>query len=452
MNFISKFFKFEEKNTNFKTELIAGLTTFLTMAYIIVVNPVILQDAGMSFAGVLFATVIVSAFSSILMGIATNLPYALAPGMGINAFFTYTLVLGMGIEWQTALGAVFISGIIFMLLSVFKIREYIVNAIPKSIRYGVASGIGLFLALIGLTGIGFIIRPGSPSPIITYGNITIPILIFIIGFFLTSFLVIKKIKGALIIGIIATSVIAIITSIIMVKLGKDGFVNYPGSFKELIALPKFDVLLKLDILKALSLGMILPIFSLLFVDMFDSLSTFVGVAEVGGFINEETGEPENVGKALFIDAVATTVSGLSGTSPATTYIESAAGIEEGGKTGFTAVISGLLFLPFMFLWPLLSFIPNIATAPILIIIGLFMIKTLKNVEWQDFEESIPAFLAMILIPLSYSITHGIVWAFLSYTLIKLLVGKFKEIPIALWIIDLFAIVHLAYPLLEKIIK
>lgn len=432
-------FKLSQKGTSVKVELRAGLATFLTMAYIIVVNPSILstEGTGMAFSGVLFATVLVAAVSSILMGIVANLPFALAPGMGINALFTYTIVLGMGVPWQTALGAVFISGIIFILLSVFKVREAIVRAIPTSLRYGVAAGIGLFLALIGLTNVGFII-PDAGTPV-AFGGLNTQTILFVVGLILTSILVIRKVKGALIYGIVGTSIIALITSLVGEGTGGEAFMTVP---ERVFALPTFEVFFQLDILGALSVGMILPIFTLLFTDMFDSISTFVGVSEVGGFIDEKTGEPENVGKALMVDAIGTTASGLFGTSSATTYIESAAGVEEGGRTGLTAAFAGVLFLPFMFLSPLLQFIPDVATAPVLVLVGIFMVKPLMKIDWGFFEESIPAFLALILIPLTYSITQGIVWAFLTYTIIKLFVGKAKEVPVALWIIDVFAIVSL----------
>lgn len=434
---MEQLFKLSAKGTNVKTELRAGLATFLTMAYIIVVNPGILSTTGMSFAGVLFATVIVSSVSSILMGLIANLPFALAPGMGINAFFTFTLVLGSGVSWQTALGAVVISGIIFILLSAFKVREAIVRAIPASLRYGVAAGIGIFLALIGLTSVGFIV--GSPATTVTFGGMNVKTIIFAVGLIVTAFLIIKKVRGALIYGIVGTSIVALIVSLIMESGGGEPFVAVPTG---VFALPSADVFLKLDIVGALSLSMILPIFTLLFTDMFDSLSTFVGVSEVGGFIDEKTGQPENVGKALMVDAVSTTISGLFGTSSGTTYIESAAGVEEGGRTGLTAVFAGLLFLPFMFLSPLLDFIPAVATAPVLVLIGVYMVKPLKKLDWGNFEEVVPAFLALILIPLTYSITQGIIWGFLSYTFLKLLDGKAKEVPIALWIIDAFAILSL----------
>lgn len=443
---MEQLFKLSQKGTTVRTELRAGLATFLTMAYIIVVNPGILSATGMPFAAVLFATVLVSAISSILMGLVANLPFALAPGMGINAFFTFSLVLGMGVEWQTALGAVFISGIVFLLLSIFKVREAIVKAIPISLRYGVAAGIGIFLALIGLTSVGFI--TGSPATTVTFGGMNVKTILFIVGLLITSVLIVKKVRGALVYGIVGTAIIALVVSLIYGALDKETFVQIPD---KIFSLPSLEVFFKLDIVGALSLGMILPIFTLLFTDMFDSISTFVGVSEVGGFTDEKTGQPENVGKALLVDAIGTTISGLAGTSSATTYIESAAGVEEGGRTGLTAVFAGILFIPFMFLSPLLSFIPGVATAPILVLIGVFMVRPLKQIDWGAFEEAIPAFLALILIPLTYSITAGIVWGFLSYTVIKLLVGKGRDIPVALWIIDIFALLHLVEPAISKAI-
>ncbi|MFW6213458.1 MAG: NCS2 family permease [Spirochaetota bacterium] len=434
---MEKLFRLKEHGTTARVEIRAGIATFLTMAYIIVVNPGIISASGMPFAGVLVATVLVASISSILMGLIANLPFGLAPGMGINALFTFTIVIGMGVAWQTALGAVFISGIVFILLSVFKLREAIVRAIPTALRYGVAAGIGLFLALIGLTSVGFIVT--NPETTVAFGGINTQTILFLVGFAFTAVLVIRKVKGALIYGIVGTSILALVVSLIVEASGGEGFLSPPEA---VVSLPSFAVFFQLDIVGALTLGMILPIFTLLFTDLFDSISTFVGVAEVGGFIDEETNEPRNVGKALFVDAIATTLSGLFGTSSATTYIESAAGVEEGGKTGLTAVVTGLLFLPFLFFSPLLSFIPSVATAPVLVLVGIFMVQPLMKIQWGNFEEAIPAFLALILIPLTYSITQGIVWGFLSYTVIKLFIGKAREIPLTLWIIDVFAVISL----------
>ncbi len=438
-----KIFKLRERGTDVKTEIMAGTATFLTMSYIIVVNPAILSKTGMPFTGVLFATVLVCAFSSIAMGLYANLPYGVAPGMGINAFFTFTLVLGMGVRWETALGAVFISGIIFIVLSVTGVRTEIINAIPSSLRYGVAVGIGIFLALIGLESVGFIVP--NKATVVAFGNINVAIIIFLVGLTLTSILVIKNIRGALIAGITITSLIALIVSVIGTSTGwlAKPIISMPKGF---FALPSLDVFLKLDIAGALTFGMILPVFTLLFTDMFDSISTFLGVAEVSGLI-DENGQPINVEKALLTDAFSTTISGLFGSSSGTTYIESAAGVEEGGRTGLTAVIIGLLFLPFMFLSPLLSFIPAMATAPVLVLVGVFMTQPLMKINWKDFEEAIPSFLAVILIPLTYSITQGIIWGFLMHTIIKVFLGKGREIHWMLYIIDVFAILSLVSPLM-----
>ena len=435
---MEKYFKLRERGSDVKTEILAGVTTFLTMAYIIVVNPMILSKTGMDFSGVLFATVIVSSISSILMGLYANLPYALAPGMGINAFFTFTLVLGMKVPWQTALGAVFISGIVFIILSVTKVRTWVVNAVPASLRYAVASGIGLFLALIGMAEVGFI--KNGPGTVVAFGGFNVQTILFLTGLLITSILVAKKIKGALVISIVVNSVIALVVTLIGMHSGwiAKPIVSIP---KSVVALPKLDVFLKLNIKDALTIGMIGPWFTLLFTDMFDSISTFLGVAYVGGLIDEE-GQPINIDKALLVDAIGTTISGLAGTSSATTYIESAAGVEEGGRTGLTAVVAGLLFLPFMFFSPILSLVPAVATSPVLFIVGVFMAQSFKNIDWKKMDEAIPAFTALFLIPLTYSITQGIVWGFLIYTLIKLFLGKFEDLNLTLIVIDIFAIIAL----------
>jgi len=444
MSSIADFFKLKERGSTVKKEIIAGVTTFLTMAYIIVVNPSILSETGMPFDGILFATVIVSAIASILMGIYANLPYALAPGMGLNAFFTYTLVLDKGVSWETALGAVVISGIIFIILSITKIRTLIVKAIPIPLRHGVAGGIGLFLTFIGFQNAGFVID--DPATLVSFGGFNVNTVLFIVGLVITGILVLKRVKGALILGIIIMSVVTLITSLIGTSAGflDTVLINTPD---KIVDLPSVDVVFKFDIVKALTVGMIGPIFALIFTDMFDSLSTFVGLADTAKLVDKDK-EPLNVNKALLIDAVGTTVSGLVGSSPATTYIESASGIEEGGRTGLTAIVTGLLFLPFMFLAPLLSFIPQVATAPILVVVGVFMMATVAKLDWKKYEDSIPAFMALVLIPLTYSITQGILWGFIIYTLIKLIIGKGKDVTITLYIIDIIAIVGLVLGYLD----
>lgn len=428
-------FKLRELGTNPRTEVIAGLTTFLTMAYIIVVNPLVLGDGGVPAAGALFATVMVAGLSSILMGLYANLPIAVAPGMGLNAFFAYTLVLGMGLSWQQALGAVFLSGVVFVLLSLpgLNVREAIVRAVPPGVRLGVAAGIGLFLALIGMINAGVIVS--NPATVVGFGGWSSTFVLFVIGLALAGWLMIRKVHGALLLAIIATSVIAMA---FQAAGWVEGVIFYPRS---VVALPSFDTVLALDLRGVFSVALVGPVFALLFTDMFDSISTFVGVTKVAG-LQEPDGTPKNVGKALLADAISTTFSGLVGSSSGTSYIESAAGVNAGGRSGLTAVVAGLLFLPFMFLSPLLGFIPGIATAPILVIVGLFMMGALRELDWSDYDESIPAFVAMIAIPFSYSITTGIVLGFIVYVLLKLLTGKVAQVPPMLWAIFALSIVLL----------
>ena len=438
---MDKLFQLKENRTDVRTEVIAGITTFLAMAYIVVVNPAILVDAGMPFPGVLFATVLVCAFSSMAMGLHANLPYGVAPGMGINAFFTYGLVVGMEIPWQTALGAVFISGIIFMLLSITGIRTEIVRAIPHSLRRGLAAGIGVFLSFIGFKSVNFIVS--NPATIVGAGQMTVVILLFLVGLILTATLTIRKVRGAFTIGILVVSLLALGVSLAGVGMGwlEAPLVNVPDA---VFAMPDLAVFFKLDIMGALKLGMVLPIFALFFVDMFDSIGTFVGVAEVAGLVDAE-GEPIHIGQALLMDGFSTTISGLFGTSSGTVYVESAAGIREGGRTGLTAVVTGLLFLPFMFLSPLLSFVPAVATAPVLVLVGIYMTEPLMDINWRDFEEAIPAFMSFVLIPLTFSITEGVVWGFLTYTLIKICLGKAKDVHWMVYVTDVFAVLSLVSP-------
>ena len=437
---MSDFFKVKENNSSYKTEIIAGITTFLATMYIIVVNPSVISKTGMPFSGVLTATVLVSAFSSIMIGIYANNPIVLAPGMGLNAFFTYSVVLGMGVNWETALGAVFWSGVVFLILSIFNVRTAIVRAIPKQIRYAIAAGIGLYITLIGFINAGFIVS--NPSTIICMGKLSPITITFLIGLMITAILVVKRVKAALIFGIIITTII----SIPIGRLYGDASAVNDGvatlvTWKGLISAPDFRLLFSLDLVGSIKLSIIPVVFAFLFTDMFDSLSTFIGVAEAANLI-DENGEPRNIKRSLVVDSFATLIAGLLGSSSGTSYIESATGIEEGGRTGLTALIAGLLFLPFIFLSPLLSIIPDIATAPALVLVGTFMMKPVAKINWTKFDDSIPAFLGMILIPLTYSITQGIIWGFLSWTLIKLVIGKTDQVTPMLLIIDGFAILAL----------
>lgn len=427
-------FELSKNNTTLSTEVIAGVSSFLATSYIIVVNPSVLSQAGMPFSGVLTATVLVSFFSSLMMGLYARNPILVAPGMGLNAFFTFSAVIGMHVPWPVALGAVFWSGILFLLLSVFNIRTYIVKAIPRPLRYAIAAGIGLFITLIGFVNAGFIVK--NPATIVGIGHLNPVLLTFLAGLLFTAVLVIRKVKGAILMGIVFTTLIAY-------PIGRWWATTLPPliSWKGIFAAPDFSLLFKLDLLHSLQWSVVPVIFAFVFTDMFDSLSTLVGLSEAANLL-DENGEPRNIKRALITDAMATTIAGLTGSSPGTAYIESAVGIKEGGRTGLTAVTGALLFLPFLFLAPLLSVVPAIATAPALVLVGVFMISPVIKINWSQLDEAIPAFLAMVLIPFTYSITQGIIWGFLSWTAIKLITGKKQDISIALWIIDIFAILAL----------
>lgn len=437
---LAKFFELDKNKTTVRIEVLAGITTFLSAMYIIVVNPAILSKTGMPFSGVLTATVIVCAFCTLMMGLYAKNPILVAPGMGLNAFFTFSVVLGMGVKWETALGSVFWAGVVFMLLSIFNIRTYIVRAIPKQIRYAVAAGIGLFIALIGFANAKFIVP--NPATMVGLAKLDPTLVTFLVGMVITSYLVIKRTKGALIIGIIATTVLAIpigrfYGNAAAINFGVPTLVTWNGMF----SMPDFSLLLKLDFIGSLQFAIWPITFAFLFTDMFDSLSTFVAVSEAGDMM-DANGEPRNVKQSLIVDAVATGLAGLVGSSAGTAYIESATGIEEGGRTGLTAVVAGLLFIPFMFFSPLLSIVPAIATAPALVLVGVFMMKPVLKINWTKFDDAIPAFLALVLIPFTYSITQGIVWGFLSWTAIKLLLGKRDEVSPMLIVIDIFAVLAL----------
>jgi len=425
-------FDFAGNRTTAATEVLAGCTTFLATMYIIVVNPAILAKAGMDFPAVLTATVLVSAFASLAMGLYANNPIVLAPGMGMNAFFTYSVVLGSGVPWATALGAVFWAGVLFLLLSVTKVRSRIVRAIPVQLRYGVAAGIGLFICLIGFANAGFVV--GSPATIITRGPLDADTLTFLAGLGLTAVLLVRRVPGALVLGIAATTLMA-------VPLGRLWGEAVVVRWQGMLAPPDFSLFGRLDLAGSLKLSIWPVIFAFAFTDMFDSLATFVGVAEAGD-LKDENGDPRNIHRSLVVDALGTVAAALCGSSPATSYIESATGIREGGRTGLTAVVAGLCFLPFMFCSPLLSIVPAVATAPALVLVGVYMIAPVASVDWRELDEAIPAFLAMFCIPVTYSITQGIVWGFLSWTLLKVAGGRWREVPLTLWCIDGFALLAL----------
>jgi AGZA family xanthine/uracil permease-like MFS transporter len=433
------FFDLKVNKTNVQTEILAGVTTFIAGMYIIVVNPAILADAGIPYSAGLTATVVLSAVTTIGMGMYAKNPILVAPGMGINAYFTYTVVKSMGVDPHVALGAIFWSGVIFVLLSVFNIRTHIIKALPGPIRLAGAVGIGLFLALIGLVNSGFIV---TKPPLVGVGEINAMTITFLFGLLIVIILVVKRIKGAFVFGMLLITLMAWpigrwYGDASAVHHGMKTLINWDGIYSE----PDFSWFFKMRIWEALKYSYIPVIFTLLFVDMFDSITTFVGVSEAGN-LKDEHGDPRNIKESMIVDGFATLLGGVFGTSSGTAYIESAAGIEEGGRTGLTAVVTGLLFLPFMFFSPLAELVPSIATAPVLIMVGVFMAGPINKIKWNDIEEAIPAFLTILLIPITYSLTQGLVYGLLSYTAIKIVKGKAREITPMLIGIDLFSILML----------
>lgn len=424
-----------------KTEILAGISTFIATMYIIVVNPTILSQSGLPFSGVLTATVLLSFFCSLMMGLYARNPIVVAPGMGLNAFFTFSAVKGMGIRPEVALGAVFWAGLLFLILTIFNVRTALVRAIPKPLRYAISAGIGLFITLIGFENAHFIVA--SPATLVQMATFHDPaVLTFMAGLLLTAALVARRVPGAIILGIALTTALAWPIGrwwgdASAINFGTATLVSWRGLF----AAPDFSLIGRLDLLGSLQWSLGPVIFAFAFTDLFDSISTFVGVAEASG-LHDEQGEPTNLNRSLLTDAVATTLAGVLGTSPGTAYIESAVGIAQGGRTGLVAVVAGCLFLPFLFLSPLLSVIPGLATAPALVLVGAFMIQPVTRIRWTELDEAIPCFLALVLIPFSYSITQGIIWGFLSWTVIKLAVGKRQEIPVGLWIVDAFCVASL----------
>ncbi|MBZ4642727.1 MAG: Xanthine/uracil/vitamin permease [Deferribacteraceae bacterium] len=427
---LDNLFKLKENKTDVKTEIIAGITTFMTMAYIIFVNPAILSKTGMDFKAVMMATVLSAGLTTILMGFLVNYPFALAPGMGLNAYFTYTVVMQMGYPWQTALGAVFISGLIFLLLTFIKVRQVIVYSIPENLKIATAGGIGLFITLIGMQEAKIIVD--NPATLVSLGNITTPdAFLSLVGVILIGALMARQIKGAILIGMLIMWLIGILSGL--------------SNFKGIIGTPPdiTPVLMHLDIKGALNIGIFGIIFAFLFVDLFDTTGTLVGVAKQGGFIKENNEFP-NVNKALTVDAIGTVGGSVLGTSTVTTYIESASGIAAGGRTGLTAVVTGTLFLLSMFISPLAESIPVFATAPALIIVGALMLKSVVQINWNDFTESLPAFVVIVSMPFTYSIATGISLGFIFYPIIKLLSGRYRDVSTPVWILALLFILRFLY--------
>ena len=420
---MEKLFKLKERGTDFKTEIMAGITTFMTMAYILAVNPGILSATGMAFGKVFAATAIASAIATLVMGLAANLPFALSAGMGLNAFFAYTVCIGMGHSWQFALTAVFVEGLIFLLLTFLNVREAIVNSIPPSLKKAIAAGIGLFIAFIGLQNAGIIV--GGATLVELSGSwFKGPAGLAMIGLVITAALLAWKVKGALLIGIIATTLIGI----------PFGITSYAGGSY----LPSSPYFFDFAFKEIFSNGQaifdfIIVMFTFLFVDMFDTVGTLIGCAGKSGIVKEDGSIP-NCKEALFADAVGTTVGSIFGTSTVTTFVESASGVSEGGKTGLTAVTTAVLFLLALFLEPLFGSIPSAATAPALIIVGVMMITPIIDIDFSDMTEAIPAFLTILFMVCAYSISDGIMFGILSYVIIKLITKKVKEIKPMTWVV------------------
>ncbi|WP_415330887.1 NCS2 family permease [Clostridium perfringens] len=421
---MEKFFKLKENNTDAKTEFIAGLTTFMTMAYILIVNPSILSAAGMDQGAVFTATALSAVIATLIMGLYAKLPFAQAPGMGLNAFFAYTIVIQMGYSFEFALTAVLLEGIIFILLTIFNVREAIVDSIPKGIKNAISVGIGLLIALIGLEGAGIVVHTDGGT-IVSLGNIVSGSgLLAIIGLLITSVLIAKNVKGALFIGMIITAIIGIPMGITPLP---SKIISMPPSIA-----PTF---FKFDFHNIFSLDMVIALFTLLFMDMFDTIGTLVGVATKAKMLDKD-GKVPNIKKALFSDAVGTTLGACLGTSTVSTFVESASGVAEGGRTGLTAVSTAFMFLLALFFAPLFAVITPAVTASALVLVGLFMIEPIKEIDLHDFTEAIPAFLTIIMMPFAYSISDGIVFGVISYIILKLFSGKRKEISLTTVILGL----------------
>lgn len=427
-----KLFKLSERNTNVKTEILAGVTSFLTMSYIIFVNPAILADAGIPKEAALAATIYASVFCTILMALWANYPVAVAPGMGLNAFFAYTVVLGQGLSWQTALGAVFISGVVFLILTVTGIRQKIVDGVPDVLKSAIAVGIGLFIAFIGLKNAELVVA--NEATFVSLGDITSlgPILA-LLGFIVAAILMAKRVKGALLISILATSLIAMFT----------GFISFPKSLSDIVSLnlPSMaETFLAMDIMGAIGYGVLSVIFSFTIVELFDNLATLIGLTKKANLI-DKNGKIENLDRALQADAIGTMASAAFGSTALNAYVENATGISEGGRTGLTALTVGVLFFMALIFAPFIVFIPSVATAPILILVGALMISEIRHISFEDFTDVIPVFLTIVLMPLTFSIAQGLAFGFISYTLLKLLTGKRDQIHWIMYIVSAAFIIN-----------
>ncbi|KAA6101921.1 NCS2 family permease [Pantoea dispersa] len=427
---LEKLFKLKAHHTTVRTEIIAGITTFLAMAYILFVNPSILGATGMDKGSVFVATCLAAAIGSILMGLIANYPIALAPGMGLNAFFTYTVVLHMGYTWQIALGAVFLSAVIFFALSIFKIREWIIASIPLPLRAGIAAGIGLFLALIALEGAGIVVD--NPATLVGLGDLTKPgPLLALLGFFIIVVLEARRVTGAVLIGILVVT---------FISMGI-GLTPFAGVFSAPPSIaPTF---MQLDIAGAFNVGLVSVIFAFLFVDVFDNTGTLLGVTKRAGLADEQGNVPK-MGRALIADSAAALFGSLLGTSTTTSYVESAAGVSAGGRTGLTAIVVAILFLLSLFFSPLAGSVPVYATAPALLFVAVLMASGLAEIDWKDVTTAAPVTVTALTMPLTYSIANGIAFGFITWTVVKLLSGRTKEVNAALVILSILFVIKLGW--------
>lgn len=449
---LNKLFKLKENNTDVKTEVIAGITTFMTMAYILAVNPSILAQSGMDHGAVFTATALAGMIATLLMAAFSNYPFALAPGMGLNAYFTYSVVIGMGYTWQMALAAVFVEGVIFIVLSVTNVREAIFNAIPLNLKAAVSVGIGLFIAFIGLQNAKIVI--GGPTLVSlfnlesfnmarpegavlgTFNDIGITVALAIIGIIITAILVEKKVKGNILIGILVTWVLGIICQLsgLYVPSPELGFYNLLPDFSSGLSVPSIaPVFMKLDFSKVFTLEFFVVLFAFLFVDLFDTIGTLIGVSTKAGMLDKD-GKLPKIRGALLSDAIGTTFGAVLGTSTVTTFVESAAGVSEGGRTGLTAVTTAILFGLSLFLSPIFLAIPAFATAPALVVVGFYMFSNIVHIDFEDIAEAIPCYICILAMPFFYSISEGIAMGVISFVAIHLVVGKTKKITPLMYVL------------------
>lgn len=422
---LKKLFGFNAKETTVKTEIMAGLTTFLTMAYILAVNPSILSETGMDKGALFTTTVLMSGFATILMGLYAKLPLALAPGMGLNAFFAYTICMVMGYSWQFALTAVFLEGLVFILLTVSNLREKIVDVLPDTLKNAISAGIGLYIAFIGLKNAGIIVN--NDATLVSLGDLASgSALLGMIGIVVTAVMLVKNVKGSLLIGILLTTVIGIPMGVTVI----DGVFSVPPSIEPIFCQFEWDHILSKD--------MVIIVFTLLFVDLFDCIGTVIGVTTRAGMVKED-GKIPRLKEVFMVDSIATTAGAMMGTSTVAVYVESAAGVNEGGRSGLTAFSTGICFLLALFFAPLFLAIPAAATAPVLVLVGLMMMGSVLRVNFTDYSEAVPAFICIVFMPLSYSISDGIVLGHLSYIFINLLSGNYKKMAIGMYVLAAFFI-------------